>query len=45
MNELYLTRNQQVETDEILYLESEVNYINIYTTSSARILATLIQLN
>lgn len=41
MNELYLTRNQQVETDEILYLESESNYTHIYTTSSVRILAAL----
>ncbi|MER0439652.1 LytTR family DNA-binding domain-containing protein [Emticicia sp. W12TSBA100-4] len=41
MNELYLTRRQQIETDKILYLESEVNYTNIYTTSKARILAAL----
>lgn len=41
MNELYLTRSQQVETDEILYLESESNYTKIYTTSSVSILAAL----
>ncbi len=41
MNELYLTRRQQIETDKILYLESEVNYTNIYTTSKSRILAAL----
>lgn len=41
MNELYITRRQQVETDKILYLESEENYTHIYTTSSAKILAAL----
>lgn len=39
MNELYLTRRQQIETDKILYLESEVNYTNIYTTSRLKIIA------
>jgi two-component system, LytTR family, response regulator len=39
MNELYLTRRQQIETDKILYLESEVNYTNIYTTSKSKILS------
>jgi two-component system, LytTR family, response regulator len=39
MNELYLTRRQQIETDKILYLESEENYTNIYTTSRLKIIA------
>lgn len=41
MNELYLTRRQQIDTDKILYLESDVNYTHIYTTSASRILAAL----
>lgn len=39
MNELYLTRRQQIETDKILSLESESNYTIIYTTSAPKIVA------
>lgn len=41
MNELYLTRRQQVEIDKILYLESESNYTLIYTISTPKIVAAL----
>ncbi|HEY1055077.1 MAG TPA: LytTR family DNA-binding domain-containing protein [Emticicia sp.] len=41
MNQLYLTRRQQIATDQIVYLESESNYTCIYTTAQVRIVATL----
>jgi len=39
MQELYLTRRQQIETDKILYLESDVNYTKIYTINQSKILS------
>jgi DNA-binding LytR/AlgR family response regulator len=32
MKTLQLTRKQQIDTEEIVYLESDINYTNIFTT-------------
>lgn len=40
MKTLYLTRRQQIEVDEIMYLQSESNYTLIHTINKPKTLAS-----
>lgn len=40
MKTLYLTRRQQIEINEIMYLQSESNYTLIHTTNKSKTVAS-----
>ncbi len=40
MKTLYLTRHQQIEINDIIYLQSDSNYTVIYSTNQLRTIAT-----
>ena len=40
MNKLYLTRHEQIDANEILYLQGERNYTSIHTTNRPKIMSS-----
>jgi DNA-binding LytR/AlgR family response regulator len=41
MKILNITRKQQIAMEEIMYLESDVNYTNIFTTLNEKVVAAI----